>query len=105
MFDDYSSRRIDYQTFETNLCSQLTPALIEDLKFLGCRDDDQEEKIEERVKSETSLEQEGNNSGLKGDFGRIVERLLAPMRRDGIGFQEELEDLNLPDFGGQAVAV
>jgi hypothetical protein len=38
LFRDYSSRRIDYPSFETELRKLLTVALLDELKFLGCPD-------------------------------------------------------------------
>ena len=92
----------DYPSFETELRNLLTVALLDELKFLGCpdfaRQDNRDELLgslpfpDKALRTGTALERGENKLGLQGDFGCVVERLIGPIRSQGVALHQALKD-------------
>jgi hypothetical protein len=110
LFNEYDARKIDYQLLKTSLSYQLTAALLDDLKFLGCPTSIRcfSEKtragltsnvlayiavFEEEMKSGAPHDLQASMLESQGDFYRIVERILALIRSEGFVLDYELKEL------------
>jgi hypothetical protein len=110
LFSEYDSRQIGYESFKTRLSHQLTAALLDDLKFLGCPTSsrcfsekratssaggvlDHIAAFEEEMKSGAPHDRQESKLESQGDFCRIVERLLVSIRSEGFGLEDGLKEL------------